>query len=93
MVALFVTFDTTKFAELIGWCVEYKSRTSENMAATAASVAAVSGLAAYLNGKYHLGQDIKALRFRRNATKYYEELGTLAITLNNKSPTEAISKN
>jgi hypothetical protein len=46
------------------------------MAATAASVAAVSGLAAYLNGKYHLGQDIKALRFRRNASKYYEELGT-----------------
>ena len=45
-------------------------------ATAAASVAAVSGLAAYLNGKYHLGQDIKALRFRRKANKYYEELGT-----------------
>jgi hypothetical protein len=48
------------------------------MAATtaAASVAAVSGLAAYLNGKYHLAQDIKTLRFRRNAAKYYAGIGT-----------------
>jgi hypothetical protein len=47
------------------------------MAATAAaSVAAATGLAAYLNGKYHLAQDIRALKFRRNAAKYYEELGT-----------------
>jgi|TARA_R110002003_G_scaffold2545_3_gene24448 hypothetical protein len=46
------------------------------MATTAAaSVAAVTGLAAYLNGKYHLAQDIKALRFRRKAAKYYAELG------------------
>jgi hypothetical protein len=46
------------------------------MAATAAaSVAAVSGLAAYLNGKYHLAQDIKTLKFRSNAQKYYAELG------------------
>ena len=43
--------------------------------ATAASVAAVSGLAAYLNGKYHLAQDIKALKFRSKAAKYYAELG------------------
>jgi hypothetical protein len=48
------------------------------MATAAASVAAVSGLAAYLNGKYHLKQDIKALRFKRKASKYYENLGTLS---------------
>jgi hypothetical protein len=46
------------------------------MAATAAaSVAAATGLAAYLNGKYHLAQDIKALKSRRSGTKYYQELG------------------
>jgi hypothetical protein len=46
------------------------------MAVTAAaSIAAVSGLTAYLNGKYHLAQDIKALAFRRKAAKYYEEIG------------------
>jgi hypothetical protein len=48
-------------------------------ATTAASVAAVTGLAAYLNGKYHLAQDIKALRFKRNANKYYAELGMLEL--------------
>ncbi|KAL5119030.1 hypothetical protein ACEQ8H_002954 [Pleosporales sp. CAS-2024a] len=42
--------------------------------ATAASVAAVTGAAAYLNAKYHIGQDIKMLKFRREATKYYAEL-------------------
>jgi hypothetical protein len=46
------------------------------MAATAAaSVAAVSGLAAYLNGKYHLAQDLEALIFRRKALKYYQDIG------------------
>jgi hypothetical protein len=46
------------------------------MATTAISIAAATGAAAYLNAKYHLGQDIRALKFRRNATKYYEGLGT-----------------
>jgi hypothetical protein len=45
------------------------------MATTAVSIAAATGVAAYLNGKYHLGQDIKMLRFRRRAGKYYEEIG------------------
>jgi hypothetical protein len=47
------------------------------MATTAiASVAAISGLAAYLNGKYHIKQDVKILKFRRDAAKYYAGLGT-----------------
>jgi len=41
----------------------------------AASVAAISGLAAYVNGKYHIGQDLRALRFKKRAAGYYEELG------------------
>jgi hypothetical protein len=47
------------------------------MATTAVSIAAATGAAAYLNAKFHLGQDIRALKFRRNATKYYEGLGEL----------------
>ena len=43
--------------------------------AAAASVAAISGLAAYVNGKYHIGQDLRALRFKKRAAAYYEELG------------------
>jgi hypothetical protein len=43
--------------------------------AAAASVAAISGLAAYVNGKYHIAQDLKALRFKKRAGSYYEELG------------------
>lgn len=43
--------------------------------AAAASVAAISGLAAYLNGKYHIGQDLRLLRFRSKAGKYYADLG------------------
>jgi hypothetical protein len=53
---------------------------------TAASVAAVSGLAAYLNGKYHLAQDIEALMFRRKALKYYQELGKYTTTSNIVTP-------
>lgn len=45
------------------------------MATTAVTIAAATGAAAYLNAKYHLGQDIRALRFRSKAIKYYEELG------------------
>jgi hypothetical protein len=46
------------------------------MAATAAaSVAVATGLAAYLNGKYHLATDIERLRFKSKAAKYYAELG------------------
>jgi hypothetical protein len=57
------------------------------MATTAvASVAAISGLAAYLNGKYHLKQDIKTLRFRKQAANYYEELGKCPQTPNPLQP-------
>ncbi|KAF2028426.1 acetyl-CoA synthetase-like protein [Setomelanomma holmii] len=51
-----------------------KSATLKMATTAVASVAAVTGLAAYLNGKYHLAQDIKALRFRSKAAKYYAEL-------------------
>jgi hypothetical protein len=46
------------------------------VAATAASVAAISGLAAYINAKYHIGQDVRMLRFKKGAEKNYAELGT-----------------
>lgn len=42
--------------------------------AAAASLAAISGLAAYLNGKYHIGQDLRILRFKGRAGKYYSNL-------------------
>lgn len=45
------------------------------VAATAASVAAISGLAAYINAKYHIGQDVRMLRFKKGAEKNYAELG------------------
>jgi hypothetical protein len=47
-----------------------------NATAAAASVAAISGLAAYVNGRYHIAQDLRALRFKKRAARYYEELGT-----------------
>jgi hypothetical protein len=46
-------------------------------AAAAASVAAVTGVGAYLNAKYHIAQDVKGLIFKKNAAKYYAELGEL----------------
>jgi hypothetical protein len=52
-----------------------------NTTAAAASVAAISGLAAYVNGKYHIAQDLRALRFRRQAASYYEELGTFEVLI------------
>jgi hypothetical protein len=59
-----------------------RKRDKGNMATTAvASVAAISGLAAYLNGKYHLKQDIKLLRAKKEAAKYYEQLGTSPVPL------------
>ena len=45
--------------------------------AAAASVAAISGLAAYVNAKYHIAQDLRGLRFKKNAASYYEQLGML----------------
>lgn len=46
-----------------------------NTTAAAASIAAISGLAAYLNGKYHIAQDLGVLEFKKQAEKYYAELG------------------
>ncbi|KZM21814.1 uncharacterized protein EKO05_0003137 [Ascochyta rabiei] len=43
-------------------------------AATAASVAAISSLAAYINAKYHIGQDLQMLKFKKGAEKHYAEL-------------------
>lgn len=44
-------------------------------AAAAASVAAISGLAAYVNAKYHVAQDVRALKFKARAARYYADLG------------------
>jgi hypothetical protein len=47
------------------------------MAATgAAAIAGLAGLAAYLNGKYHIAQDLKTRKKKKQAVKYYAELGT-----------------
>jgi hypothetical protein len=54
------------------------------VAATAASVAAISSLAAYINAKYHIGQDLRMLKFKKGAEKHYAELGTLH--RDNKAP-------
>lgn len=45
------------------------------VAATAASVAAITSLAAYINAKYHIGQDVRMLKFKKGAEKHYAELG------------------
>ncbi|KAF1938241.1 acetyl-CoA synthetase-like protein [Clathrospora elynae] len=42
--------------------------------AAAASLAAVSGLVAYINGKYHVAQDLGVLRSGRRARAYYASL-------------------
>lgn len=44
-------------------------------AAAAASLAGISALAAYLDAKYHIGQDLRIKRRVGQAAKYYEELG------------------
>ncbi|KAF1998842.1 acetyl-CoA synthetase-like protein [Amniculicola lignicola CBS 123094] len=43
-------------------------------AASAAAVAGMSALAAYVNAKYHINQDLKVIRRRKQAVKWYEEL-------------------
>ena len=74
---------------MVGTLDKVKNVRNMSAATAAASVAGVSGLAAYLNAKYHLGQDIKALRFRRKANKYYEGLGTYtSLRMNTTKPTE-----
>jgi hypothetical protein len=47
----------------------------DKMTATAASLAALAGLAAWANAKYHISQDVAALRFKKGAEKHYAELG------------------
>ena len=44
-------------------------------AVTAATVAGASALATYLNGKYHITQDLKIINRIRLAKKYYASLG------------------
>lgn len=48
------------------------------MDATVAAVSAVaiSSVAAYLNAKYHIVQDMDAIRSKSKAQKYYSQLGT-----------------
>jgi hypothetical protein len=45
------------------------------MTTAAASLAGIAGLAAWVNAKYHVSQDIAALRFKKGAERYYDELG------------------
>ncbi|KAF2854305.1 acetyl-CoA synthetase-like protein [Plenodomus tracheiphilus IPT5] len=40
----------------------------------AASLAAISGLAAYLNAKYHISQDLKLVKFKKRSAQFYAEL-------------------
>lgn len=54
------------------------------VAATTASVAAISSLAAYINAKYHIGQDLRALKFKKGAEKNYTELGMSATSCHNQ---------
>ena len=47
------------------------------MAATSAvALAGVTAIGAYLNGKYHIAQDLRAKRRRKQAVDYYAGLGT-----------------
>jgi hypothetical protein len=46
-------------------------------APVAAAVAGVTAIGAYLNGKYHIAQDLRAKRRRKQAMDYYAGLGTL----------------
>lgn len=50
-------------------------------AAAAASLAGVSALTAYINAKYHVGQDLGSLYHARQAGKYYAGLGMLILFL------------
>lgn len=49
-------------------------------AAAAASLAGISALAAYLDAKYHIGQDLKVITRLRRSAKYYASLGTSSIS-------------
>jgi hypothetical protein len=49
-------------------------------AIAAASVAAVTGAGAYLNAKYHIGQDVKTLRQKKEGDKHYAELGECSLS-------------
>ena len=52
------------------------------MAATgAAALAGVTGVAAYLNAKFHVAQDIGAIRRAQKTGRYYEKLGTFPCLL------------
>lgn len=44
-------------------------------AASAAALAGMASLAAYLDGKYHIGQDLRVKRRKKQAIKYYADLG------------------
>ena len=44
-------------------------------APAAAALAGVAALGAYINAKYHVAQDVRALRKKRVAMKWYAELG------------------
>lgn len=46
------------------------------MAATGAAAAAgIASLAAYLNGKYQIAQDLRVRRRKKRAVKWYADLG------------------
>jgi hypothetical protein len=51
---------------------------NRNIMATTSAVAlaGLTAIGAYLNGKYHIVQDLKAKRRRKQAGNYYAKLGT-----------------
>jgi len=56
-------------------------RLGKMTANAAASVAALAGLGAYINAKYHIGQDLRQLKFKGNAEKHYVDLGESYLVL------------
>jgi hypothetical protein len=63
--------------------------------ATVAALAGVSSLAAYLNAKYHIAQDLRVYRRRKRALQYYAELSmfvsdTRFHVLTPNSPAESV---
>jgi hypothetical protein len=52
-------------------------------AKSAVALAGVTAIGTYLNGKYHIAQDLRAKRRRKQAVDHYAGLGTFP-----SSPTE-----
>lgn len=60
------------------------------MAAVAAALAGTAGIAAYLDGKYHIIQDLKVQRNKKLAAKHLADLSAL-LTLSVSSKHSSLS--